>query len=331
MNVVRDPAELGWSGAIAVTVGVFDGVHRGHADVLAALRREAGPDTRALAVTLDPHPIAVLRPDKAPPLLTTAVERAHLLLETEPPPDAVLIRQFDRETAALEPPEFLRSLIPPGAQLGTLVVGYDFRMGRDRTGGFEELKRLGERQGFRVVRVDPTLDGDGPISSSRIRDLVARGEVAAAARLLGHPYLVEGDVVPGRGVGRTLDFPTANVDAGNGGKLLPGFGVYAAWVRILPVLDRLPAVLNWGVRPTFGGGDPVLEVHLPGFRGDLTGERLALELVARIRAEEAFPDVEALRARIGKDVEEALEYLQGSPGVPGNPLSGPRGSDRFPG
>ena len=330
MNVVRDPAELEWSDVIAVTVGVFDGVHRGHAAVLEVLRREAGPDMRTLAVTLDPHPIAVLRPDRAPRLLTTAQERAHLLLETRPAPDAVLIRHFDRETAALEPIAFLRRLLPPRAELGTLVVGYDFRMGRDRAGGFEELTRLGEREGFRVVRVEPTLDGDGPISSSRIRDLVGAGEVAEAARLLGHPYLVEGDVVPGRGVGRTLDFPTANVDAGNGGKLLPELGVYATWVRILPSGERLPGVLNWGVRPTFGtSGEPVLEVHLPGFRGDLTGRRLALEFVDRIRPEKAFPDAAALQARITRDVAEALECLQGQ--TPGNPLSRPGPSDRFPG
>jgi len=331
VNVVRDPAELDWSGSIAVTVGVFDGVHRGHAAVLDALRREAGPGVRTLAVTLDPHPIAVLHPDRAPRLLTTAEERAHLLLETAPPPDAVLIRHFDRETAGLEPSAFLRRLMPPEAELGTLVVGYDFRMGRDRAGGFEELSRLGEREGFRVIRVAPTLDGAGPISSSRIRDLVGAGDVAEAARLLGHPYLVEGDVVPGRGVGRTLDFPTANVDAGNGGKLLPDFGVYAAWVRILPSGDRLPGVLNWGVRPTFGGGEPVLEVHLPAFRGDLAGCRLSLGFVDRIRPEQAFPDAGALRVRIAQDVEEALQRLQERERAPGNPLSGSGPSDRFPG
>jgi riboflavin kinase/FMN adenylyltransferase len=314
--VVRHPSELPENGPLAVTVGVFDGVHRGHRDVLAALRREAGEGMRALAVTLDPHPIEVLRPDKAPPLLSTAEERARLVAEGNPAPDALLVFPFSRETAALAPLEFLRSLVPPHAALKLLVIGYDFRMGRDRSGGFEELTEAGEREGFRVVRVEPTLDGDGPISSSRIRQLVEEGRVAEAARLLGHPYLVEGPVVPGRGIGRELDFPTANVEVARARKLLPAHGVYAARVRILPKEERRPAVLNWGVRPTFGATEPVLEVHLPGFAGDLAGSRLAVEIVDRIRGEKAFSGPEELRERIAEDVREAGKRLSWAPGGP---------------
>ncbi|MCA9752906.1 MAG: riboflavin biosynthesis protein RibF, partial [Gemmatimonadetes bacterium] len=310
--------------------GVFDGVHRGHQAVLAQLRAVA-PAGRALAVTLDPHPLAVLRPEFAPPLLTTAEERVRLLREIGPSPDAVIVRAFDRATAASAPKEFLAGLLPPGATLASLVIGYDFRMGKDRTGGYEELCAIGAREGFEVLRVPPTLDGDAPISSSRIRERIEAGDVAEAGRLLGHPYLVVGRVVPGRGVGRTLDFPTANVDVGKNGKLLPALGVYAVRVRILPDPERLPAVVNWGVRPTFGAGEPVLEVHIPGFRGDLTGRELALDVVDRIREERAFPDRQALVERIRRDVAEALERLQDAGEAPGKALPGSGRSDRLPG
>jgi riboflavin kinase/FMN adenylyltransferase len=186
-------------------------------------------------------------------------------------------------------------------------------MGKDRSGGFEELTAAGEARGFRVVRVGPTLGNGEPISSSRIRELIASGSVREAAGLLGHPYLVEGTVVAGRGIGRTLHFPTANADVEDTRKLLPKFGVYAVHVRILSGDEKetsRPGVMNLGVRPTFGTSEPVLEVHLPKFEGDLLGKRLALELVERIREERAFDGPEALAARIEEDVEEARKILE---------------------
>ncbi len=310
MIVARSVADLSLPGPLAVSVGVFDGVHQGHRAVFDALRREAqAAGAASLVVTLDPHPLEVLRPDVAPTLLTTPAERIRLVEEASP--DAFLLYPFDRETAALSPPEFLDRLVPRGSSLRALVAGYDFRMGKDRSGGFEELRTVGEDRGFRVIRVGPTVWDGEPISSSRIRARVEEGRVREAAELLGHPYRVEGTVVPGRGIGRTLEFPTANVDVGDQRKQLPGFGVYAVLVQILDESSGLrPGVMNRGVRPTFGAGDPVLEVHLPGYDGDLVGRRLILSMVERIREERVFAGPEDLAARIAEDVQEARRILE---------------------
>jgi riboflavin kinase/FMN adenylyltransferase len=307
--VARNVDELPFEGPLAVSVGVFDGVHRGHRAVFDALRAEAGRlGAASLVVTFDPHPLAVLRPEAAPKLLTTPGERVHLIAGSAP--DAVLVHRFDRATAGLSPAAFLERIVPRAARLAALVIGHDFRMGKDRSGGFEELRTLGAERGFLVIRVGPGLEAGEPISSSRIRAALEEGRVGDAARLLGHDYVVEGTVVRGRGIGRTLQVPTANVDVGDERKLLPGFGVYAAVVR---TLDRpgepRPAVVNHGVRPTFGGGEPALEVHLPGFDGELRGSRLSVELVERIREERTFARPEDLVRRIGEDVEEARRIL----------------------
>jgi riboflavin kinase/FMN adenylyltransferase len=308
--VARSVEEIALEGPLAASVGVFDGVHRGHRAVFDALRAEAARlGAASLVVTFDPHPLAVLRPAAAPKLLTTPAERIRLIGDAGP--DAVLVHRFDRETAGLSAAAFLERVVPPRARLQALVIGHDFRMGKDRSGGFEELRALGGERGFQVVRVGPSLEEREPISSSRIRTAIEEGRVGDAARLLGHDYVVEGTVVQGRGVGRTLEVPTANVDVGDERKLLPGHGVYAAVVRILdrPGEPR-PAVVNHGVRPTFGGGDPALEVHLLGFDGDLRGARLAVELVERIREERTFARPEDLVRRIGEDVEEARRILR---------------------
>jgi len=307
--VARSRQELsGLRGACALCIGVFDGVHRGHAAIVAALRREAKEAAAAsVVVTLHPHPMDVLRPDRAPAALTSADERVELLARHGP--DAVFVYPFSRETAALEPEAFLESARPPGAKLAVLVVGYDFRMGKGRAAGYDELSALGEKRGFRVVRVGPE-GSEQPISSTRIRDLIGEGRVAEANDLLGHRYLVRGTVVRGRGVGRTLDFPTANVDVGETRKLLPRNGVYAVLVTLPDEPEARAGVMNRGVRPTFGGTDPTLEVHVPGFRGDLLGREISVEIVERIRDERAFDGPEALAARIEEDVREARKILE---------------------
>lgn len=312
MIVAGDARELlALRGDLALSIGVFDGVHRGHQVVLETLRAEAARGgERTLVVTLDPHPIEVLRPGSAPPLLSTPVERCGLLEEFGGSPDAVLVQCFDRGIAALTAGEFLRHVVPPEARLRHLVLGHDFRMGRDRSGGPEELTELGQREGFHVVRVAASSEDGAPVSSSRIRSLLAEGDVRAAAELLAHPYRIEGEVVKGRGVGRTLDFPTANVDISDVRKLLPAHGVYAVRVCLPGEAARRPGVMNLGVRPTFADGRGTkLEVHLPGFRGELVGSRLTVDLVERIREERRFEGPGALAAAIAADVAEARKIL----------------------
>lgn len=312
MIVARRAEELHrLAGPLAATIGVFDGVHRGHQAVLAALRRAAAErGEHTLVVTLDPHPLEVLRPEIAPPLLTTAAERCGLIEARGGPPDAVLVRTFDRTVAGLTAGEFLHGILPPAARLARLVLGYDFRMGRDRSGGPQELAELGRREGFEVSRVEPSREDGAPVSSSRIRALVAEGRVREAAELLGHAYRIEGTVVPGRGVGRTLHFPTANVDIPDGRKLLPAHGVYAVRVTLPGEGGPRDGVMNFGTRPTFDAGK-ALEVHLPDFSGDLLGASLVLDLVERIRAERRFPGPDALAAAIRDDVAAARKILRG--------------------
>jgi len=296
---------------LAITPGVFDGCHIGHRAVFDVLLREAANlEAAPVFVTFDPHPLEILRPDDAPSLLTTREERIYLLAKLSPA--AILVHAFRRETAAMTPAEFLRAIVPPSSRLSLLVVGYDFRMGRDRSGGYEELLELGREQGFRVLRAEPALLNGEPVSSTRIRGLVQEGRVREAADLLGHRYLIQGRVVQGRGMGRTLDYPTANVDVPEGRKLLPLPGVYAVLATVLEEEDRLrPGVMNIGTRPTFGLTEMKIEVHFPGFEGDLTGRTLRIELVDRIRDEKRFPGPKELRERIALDVEVARKILQG--------------------
>jgi len=306
---VEDLAPLGRP--LAITPGVFDGCHLGHRAVFDLLRREATKlDAAPVIVTFDPHPLEVLRPQDAPQLLTTRAERVDLLAESLPA--AIVVYTFRRETAMLTAAEFLHAVVPPPLSLALLVVGFDFRMGRDRTGGFEELTQLGKEKGFRVLRAEPAIVNGEPVSSTRIRALLNEGQVRAASELLGHRYRIQGKVVRGRGVGRTLDFPTANVDVEDGKKLLPLPGVYAVLAKVLEEEGVLrPGVMNIGTRPTFGLEELKIEVHFPGFDGDLTGRTLRIELVDRIRDEKRFPGPEELRQRIALDVEVARKILQG--------------------
>jgi riboflavin kinase/FMN adenylyltransferase len=287
------------------------GCHLGHRAVFDLLRREAEPLGAApVIVTLDPHPLEILRPQDAPSLLTTRAERVDLLAESSPA--AILVHAFRRETAMLTASEFLRAIVPSPLRLALLVVGFDFRMGRDRTGGFEELSALGKEEGFRVVRAEPAIANGEPISSTRIRGLLKQGQIRAATELLGHRYRIQGQVVRGRGIGRTLDYPTANVDGEDGRKLLPLPGVYAVLAKVLEEGGALrPGVMNIGTRPTFGLEELKIEVHFPGFDGDLSGCTLRIEIVDRIRDEKRFPGPEELRKRIALDVEVARKILQG--------------------
>ncbi|MDP7031547.1 MAG: riboflavin biosynthesis protein RibF [Gemmatimonadota bacterium] len=313
------------SGPLAVALGVFDGVHRGHRAVLAALR-DGAREARAasMVVTFDPHPLEVLRPDAAPMLLTTVEERLALLGECAV--DAAFVYPFDPTVAGLSPGEFLARLVPPGAELRLLVAGHDFRMGKDRTGGTRELRAEGERRGFRVVEIPATMEGDRSISSSWVRALLTKGRVREATELLGHRYTLEGTVGRGRGMGRKLQFPTANVDTKDRRKLLPLHGVYAAFVS-LKGEDPRNAVVNIGTRPTFGDSpEVVVEAHIPGFSRDLSGAWAGLALVERIRDERRFASPEALSAQISADVEVTKKVLEVArkqvfpPCVPGGAL-----------
>ena len=291
--------------AAVVSVGVYDGVHRGHAAVLgraAVLARRSG--ARTVVFTFDAHPEGVLSGGDAPPELTPVAEREPLLCEAGA--DEVQVVSFS-QVAGMTPQAFLRVHVFPRYRMGNRVVGYDFALGKDRLGTVEVLDRLGRGLGFAVEAV-PSLDvGGAPVSSSRVREALAGGRVREAAAMLGRPYLIAGRVVPGEGRGRSLGFPTANLDLPPG-KMRPARGVYA--VRVFgPGVTGAAGVVNVGCRPTFGGGRETVEVHVLDVSGDWVGKELRMDLVERIRPERRFRDAAELAARIERDASRARSLL----------------------
>ncbi len=289
---------LGSPAELAVTVGNFDGVHRGHEAVLAELVRVVeGSGRRGVAVTFDPHPLAVVAPGRAPRLLAPLDERLELIAAAGV--EDVLVMPFTAELASNEGDAFLRSI---GVGKGShVVLGYDFHMGRDRSSGIESLRDLGRRVGFDLDVVPAVLFEDEAISSSRIRAAISRGDVAQAGSMLGRPYAIRGAVVRGDGIGgRTLGTPTANIET-HALKLLPADGVY--FVRDLPA--GRPGVLYVGRRPTFGGGERRVEAHLLDVEADLYGAELTVGVLERIRADREFADAAGLSAQIVEDIAAA--------------------------
>jgi riboflavin kinase / FMN adenylyltransferase len=308
MEVVRldDLSPRGWP-APAVTVGNFDGVHRGHQ----ALVRVAVEDARsaggtAAVLTFDPHPSRVLSPDRAPSALMTLEQKAETLAGLGV--DRLAVLPFTRELAARSPEEFARSVLAEALGARLVVVGSNFKFGHGRSGDLETLAALGKDLGFRVHGVPPILHDGAPISSTRIREAVFRGAVEGVVPLLGRRFFVDGRVVSGAGRGRQLGIPTANLDVVN--ETLPDRGVYACFCRVGggPGIPRA-AVVNLGRRPTFGGGETTLEAHVLDFQGDLYGQVLRVEFVLRLREERPFAGVAPLLEQIARDIEEARRVL----------------------
>ena len=289
-----------------VTVGSFDGVHLGHRAVLDEIaRRAAEAGRRSMLVTFDPHPLEIVNPQAAPPLLTVGSERHEVIAET--PVDSVLMLRFDRRLAAMDPEAFVREVLIRRCRIGELVIGHDHGFGRGRAGDVETLRTLGGQLGFAVDVVDAVDVGGHPVSSSRIRRAVAGGDLATAARLLGRPYSVSGLVERGEQRGRTIGVPTANVPGVSSRKLLPPDGVYA--VRVETGGGRFGGMMNQGPKPTFGELRRVLEAHLFGFDGDLYGRRVRIEWVGRIRDVQRFGSIEDLKAQLARDRAQAEAML----------------------
>lgn len=293
-------------GRTYLTVGSFDGVHRGHQGLLSALTQAAHQaGAQSAVVTFFPHPVAVLRGLSQPYYLTSPEERARLMGECGI--DVVLTLPFTRELAALSAREFV-TLLREKAGMESLWVGYDFALGRNREGDVPTLQRLGEELGFAVHVLPPVALEDTPVSSSLIRAALEQGDVVSAARMLGRPYTIEGAVVHGDARGRTLNIPTINISFW-AEQRLPAFGVYACRVEVEGLV--LDAVANIGIRPTFANpnGEVRLEAHLLDFSGDLYDRTVRLQFVAFLRPERRFESVEALVAQIQQDIQHAREVL----------------------
>jgi riboflavin kinase/FMN adenylyltransferase len=287
--------------APVLALGNFDGLHRGHMKIIDRVRRRAGErGGTPAAMTFDPHPPRVVRPDKAPPLLMTTAQRVESLSQSGM--QTIAIVRFTPELSHWDPETFVRTVLVEWLHVVEVWVGANFLFGHDRAGNFSSLRSLGARYGFRAEKIDPVRYKDFVVSSTRIRRLVAEGRVDEAGALLGHHYFIDGVVQRGAGRGRELGYPTANVQTTN--ELPPPPGVYATFATIGDVVHA--SVTNIGLRPTFGDVEtPVIETHILDLARDLYGECMRVSFVQRLRDERAFPDVDALRAQIDADVRSA--------------------------
>lgn len=293
-----------------VAIGNFDGLHKGHQVVI----DEAGSIARATnapwaVMSFEPHPDSLFKPDGEPFRLTTMRTKAHLI-EAEGV-DELLIQHFDFEFAGLTAEAFIEEVIVKGLGATHVVAGYDFQFGQKRQGDCDMLLHKGREKGFGFTAVPKVVDDDGEVySSTRVRECLKAGDIAGAEHVLGRTFELEGRVEHGDARGRQLGFPTANIHLGE--FLRPATGVYAVRAGVDQGADTvwINGVANFGRRPTFHSDDDVvLEAHLFDFDGDLYGKHLRVELVARLRDEQKFDGLEAIKAQIAKDCEKAREIL----------------------
>ena len=290
-----------------VTVGTFDGVHRGHWEVLEAVRAEAGRvGMPAVLVTFHPHPLRVVRPDEAPQLLTTPLEKKEILAESAL--DYAVFIPFTHVLKSYPPERFVREILIDRLRMRHLVIGYDHGFGRGRSGDVDTLREIGARLGFGVHVVGALTTNGDAISSSKIRTALREGRVEEAARGLGRPYSLRGPVIRGDGRGRALGFPTANIQVTDPHKLLPREGVYAVCATLRNGTHR--GVLHLGPRPTFKGSPPSVEIHLFDFEGDLYGEEIRVDFCARIREIHHFASRDELVEAIRADCDRALALFE---------------------
>lgn len=292
-------------GPCAVTIGNFDGVHAGHRRLIASTIDIARRDKcRAVAITFHPHPACVVKPDKAPPLLTNLGQRARIMCELGL--DAVVVLPFTAELARLSPEEFVRAVLVNAVHASAVIVGDNFRFGRGAAGHIDTLHRLGAELGFRTEVVDAVRCRGHVVSSTEIRNAIQQGNVSRAWHMLGRPYAIEGDVVRGAGVGSKQTVPTLNLSPA--AEVLPGRGVYVTRTHDIANGRAWPSVTNVGVRPTFGGEHLTIETFLlTPLEGD-TPDRIRVEFLYRLRDERRFESPEALKQQILRDAQRAQRF-----------------------
>ena len=308
MQVVTDVTRCPWpTQRSVITIGAYDGVHLGHRAVISQVRERAQElGCLSVVVTFDRHPASVVRPQSAPRLLTTLDQKIELLGQTRI--DAVVVVPFDDARARETPVEFVEEVIVAALRARVVIVGEDFHFGHMRQGNVTLLREMGERHDFTCepVVLVPRADGiDEPVSSTAIRRALAGGEIDTATRMLGRPHEVRGTVVTGDQRGRTIGFPTANVEV-PAGTCLPSDGVYAGLYR-RPDGSEHPCAINLGRRPTFyeGARTSLLEAYLLDFSGDVYGESASVQFLAFLRSERQFGGLDELKAQLVHDIEHA--------------------------
>jgi riboflavin kinase/FMN adenylyltransferase len=290
-----------------LTVGTFDGVHRGHQRVLERIARRGNEQgLSSVVVTFDPHPLEIVRKEAAPPLLTLSPEKIEVIAESGI--NYLAIVPFTQKLQRYDAAAFVDQILRRRFHVKHLVIGHDHGFGRGRAGDVEVLRRLGETRGFTVEVISAVDGADGlPISSTMIRQAIAAGDLERAARLLGRPYSISGRVQGGDRRGRLLGFPTINLGAPSPRKLLPPAGVYA--VRAQTHLGPFGGMMNLGARPTFGDASVAIEVHLFDAEGDFYDRAVRVDILARLRDTKKFDSAESLVAQLREDEQQARRAL----------------------
>ena len=307
MEVVRDFERLHLLGEkFCLAIGVFDGVHLGHQRVIQTAMEDARAcGATAAVLTFDPHPMRALAPARAPLMLTSTPHKLELLRQLGV--EACLVIEFTREFAGTSAEAFVQMIADRTPGLQTICVGSRFRFGKDRRGDAALIREIGAQRGFRLHELPSQTLGGETISSTAVRKAVAAGDLEKAAQMLGRPFSILGTVVPGDALGRTIGFPTANLNRHN--EVLPPHGVYAARARIAGQLR--PGLVNIGFRPTVkkAASEPVTELHVLDFSGDLYDTDIEVFFIARLRDEKKFASLDELRAQIQRDEQAARRLL----------------------
>jgi riboflavin kinase/FMN adenylyltransferase len=301
LNGLGEPASV-YGGAIAI--GNFDGVHRGHQQMIKMLRNCATrSEVPAVVFTFDPHPVRVLRPEIPHPSLSSLEHKLELLEGYGV--DTVVVMPTTRDLLDLSPQEFFAEIVVGKIRASGLIEGPNFRFGRDRSGNVQTLKQLCGEHGLQLEIVEPIAMNGALVSSSRIREQIVIGAMGTACEMLGHPYQLSGTIVAGARRGRALGFPTANLD--NVLTMIPGDGVYAG--RAMAEDGWFTAAISVGTNPTFGGGARTIEAHLLDFHGDLYGRTLRIEFHQRIRDTQSFASVELLKSQLSQDIHRVRQVV----------------------
>lgn len=296
------------SGRFAATIGFFDGVHLGHHHVISQLQQLAHQHGLCtMAITFDTHPRQVIQPEWNPQLLTSLEEKADLLQQTGI--DQLVVLRFDKTMAQLSAHDFMQQVLQQQLHVDLLLTGYDNRFGHDRTEGFEQYAAYGQELGMQVCLGTPFELQGHRVCSSLIRQLLQDGQLNEANACLGRPYHISGVVEHGYQIGRTLGFPTANLQLSSSVMLIPATGVYAVRLRLQQEKEWRQGVMNIGTRPTFEGSKLTVEVNIFDFIGNLYDQQLEVELIARLRGERHFDTPEALAHQMECDVQEAKSLL----------------------
>jgi len=306
MQILRSVPELSQlPGPLFLAIGVFDGVHLGHQAVISTSAEHARAESGTpVVVTFDPHPEKVLRPQKAPHLLTATAHKIALIRTLGV--RHLLIIAFDKQFAATEPEDFVQQLVQHSRPLGEICVGHEWSFGKNRRGNLQLLTRLGANFNFNVVGIRPVTVNGEIVSSTTIRRAVEAGDFRRAAVMLGREYTILGTVVHGDDLGKKIGFPTANLSAHS--EQFPPNGVYFAEAKLEGVV--YPGVVNLGYRPTISSGksDRVLEIHLLDFKGEIYGRDVELRFIHYLRSEKRFENVDALVQQIERDVQQARGF-----------------------